>query len=85
MKKIESRKIRILKRVFNSSVATFFAKAFRLINSETPGESDPQIYPEGWTEPYVHYDEQTRVRLQLLELERQKAEAISLARRHTYT
>jgi hypothetical protein len=85
MKKIELRKTGILKRVFNSSVVTSFAKAFRSINSETLGESDSQVYSEELTEPYVHYYEQTRVRLQLLELERQKAEAVSLARRYTYT
>jgi len=84
MKRIELRRIRILKRVFNSSVATSFAKTFGLVNSETHRESDSQVYPEGLTEPYICYEELTRVRLQLLELERQKAEALSFAHRSTY-
>jgi hypothetical protein len=84
MKKIELRKIGILKKVFNNSVATSFAKAFRSIYVETLGESDSQVYSEELTEPYVRYDEQTRVRLQLLELERQRAEAINLVRRSTF-
>jgi hypothetical protein len=81
MKKIELRKMRTLERVFNNSVATSFAKAFRSIYSETLGESDSQVYSEELTEPYIPYDELRRVRLQLLELERQKAEAVDLARR----
>nr|MDO8132621.1 hypothetical protein [Candidatus Njordarchaeum guaymaensis] len=83
MKKIELRKIRILRRAFFSWAATSFAKAFRSTNSETLEESDSQVYPKELAEPYVRYDEQTRARLQLLELERQKAEAISLVRRRT--
>lgn len=85
MKKLELRKIGILKRVFNGSVATSIAKAFRSINSETLGESDLQVYSEELTEPYIPYDELKRARLQLLELERQKAEAVDLAHRRTYT
>ena len=85
MKKLESRKMEILKRVTNSSVATSIAKAFRSINSETLGESDSQVYSGELTEPYIGYCEQKRVRLQLFELERQKAEAGSFARRLSYT
>jgi hypothetical protein len=84
MKKLELRKIGILKRVFNNSVATSIAKAFRLINSETLGESDSQVYSEEFTEPYILYDELKKVRLQLLELEKQKAEAVDFARHRTY-
>ena len=85
MRQVELRKIRVLKRVLNSSVAAYFARAFGLINSETLRESNLQTYPEKLIEPYIAYDEQKRAKLQLLELERQKAEAINSTRRCTYT
>jgi len=85
MRKIESRKMEILKRVTSSSVAASIAKAFRSISSATLGESDSQVYSGELTEPYIHYDEQKKVMLQLFELERQKAEAVSFARRLNYT
>jgi hypothetical protein len=84
MRKVELRKIGVLKRVLNSSVAAYFARAFELIKSETLRESNSQTYPE-LIDPYVAYDEQKRVKLQLLEFERQKAEAINSTRHHTYT
>jgi len=83
MKKIELRKIRILRRVFSRSVATSFARASRPISGESLGELDSQVHPTELTEPYIPYDEQVRVRIQLLELEGQRAGAIILARRPT--
>jgi len=84
MKRIKLRTIRIWKRALSSSTATSFTRALELINSRTSGESDSQYCPEEFTGPYTPYDEQTRTRLQLLKLEKQRAEAIDLARRRTY-
>lgn len=85
MKRIKSKKIGILKRTFNSSAATSFARALKLIDNKPLIESVSQTYPKELPRPYIPYDELRRVRLQLLELERQRAEAIRLARRRTYT
>ena len=84
MKRIKSKKIGILKRAFSSSAATSFARALRLINNKPLMESDSQTYLKEIPEPYIHYDELRKVRLQLLELERQRAEAICLARHRNY-
>ncbi len=80
MKKLELRRIGILKRVFNNPVATSFAKAFRSIYRQPLEESNSRVYSEELTEPYIPYDELKRVRLQLFELERQRAEATNLVR-----
>jgi hypothetical protein len=85
MKRHKLKKIGILKRAFNSSVATSFARALRLINNKPFMESGSQTYLKELPKPYIPYDELRTVRLQLLELERQRAEAICLARRHFYT
>jgi hypothetical protein len=82
LRKIQFGKIRILNRVLNSSMTMPFAKALRLINDRADGESSLQVYPDGLTSSCLRYDEELRASLQLVELERQKANAISLARVH---
>jgi len=85
MKRIKSKKIGNLKKVFNSSAATSLARALRLINDKPLMESGSQTHPKELPQLYIPYDELRRAKLQLLELERQRAEAIRLARRRTYT
>ncbi len=80
MRKIELRKTRILKRILNSSAATSIAKAFRSINSETPDGSDSQGYSVSSTGPYLHYDEQKRVKLQMLKIDRKENDAFNITR-----
>jgi hypothetical protein len=85
MRRSELRKNKILKRVFNSSVATSFARTLRLVGSETQGKPNSRVYLEKLTKPYIPYEDQTKIKIQLLEVEKQKAEAISLVQRHNYT
>jgi hypothetical protein len=85
MKRIKSKKIGILRRVFDSSAVTSFTRKLRLINNKPLMESGLQTYRKELPEPYITYDGLKRVRLQLLELERQQVETICLVRHRTPT
>jgi hypothetical protein len=81
MKGFQFKKIRILERAINSSAVTSLARALRLINNEPPPSLHSQTNAKELSEFYVPYDGLRRMRLQTLEVERQRAEAISLLRR----
>lgn len=83
MKRFRVRKIRILERAIHSSAVTSLARALRLINNESPSGLDSQTNAKELLESYMPYDELRRIRLQIFEVERQRAEAISLTRRRT--
>jgi hypothetical protein len=85
MKKFQVKKIRILERAIHSSAVTSLARALRLINNESPSDLHSQTHTKELLESYIPYDELRKIRLQILEVERQKAEAISLTRRRTCT
>lgn len=83
MRRIESRRKRFLERVLIGPVAASVARVFRPINHPTLGEPGLRGYSEKSADRYVHHGEQTRVRLELLGMERHKAEGVDLARRCT--
>ena len=83
MKRFQVRKIRILEKAIHSSAVTSIARALRLINNESLSSLHSQTYAKELLESYMPYDELRRIRLQIFEMERQRAEAISLIRRRT--
>lgn len=84
MKGFRVKKARILERAFNNSAVTSLARALRLINNESHLDSHSQTHAKDLLESYMPYDKLRRIRLQMLETERQQAEAISLLRRRMY-
>jgi len=84
MKRFRVKKTRILERAFNSSAVTSLARALRLIHNEPHSGSHSQTQTTKLLEPYMPYDEIRRIRLQMLEVERQQAEAISHLRHRSH-
>jgi hypothetical protein len=85
MKGFRVKKIRILERIFNSSAVTSFVRALRLIDNEPHSGLHSQTHAKELLESYMPYDELRRIRLHMLEVERQQAEAIKLLRSRTCT
>ena len=83
MKKVKLRRIEILKRAFNNLIAASFVRPVGMIESKL-AESDLACLKET-PETYIRYDELRGIRLQLLDLERQRAEAICLFYHRNYT
>jgi len=84
MKGFQLKRTRILERAFNNPAVTSLARALRLINNESPPSLHSQSHANELLESYIPYDELRRIRLHMLEVERQRSEAISLLRRRTY-
>ena len=84
MKGFRVKKIKILERAFNSSAVASFVGALRLIDNKPHSGLHSQTHAKELLESYIPYDELRRIRLQILEVERQRAEAISLLRHRTY-
>jgi hypothetical protein len=80
MKKSELGMIGILKRALSRSSAASFIRSLKLIGDKPQLGSDLQTFPNELPELYIPYDELMKIRLHLLELERQRAEAICVAR-----
>jgi len=78
MKGFRVKKIRILERAFHNSAVTSFARALRLISNESHSGLHSETHAKELLESYMPYDELRRIRLQMLEVERQQAEAIRL-------
>jgi hypothetical protein len=85
MKKAELRKNGILKRVFTSRTATSLSEMLKSVHAVTLDEFDPQLHVAKLADRYVYYDERKKIRVHLLELERQRVEAAAVGRRSTFT
>jgi hypothetical protein len=85
MKGFRVKKIRILERAFNSSAVASFVGALRLIDNEPHSGLHSQTHAKELLESYMPHDDLRRIRLHMLEVERQKAEAIRLLRSRTCT
>ncbi len=84
MKKVRINRTCVFKRLFGGSAPTSFVRALRLANSKPVPETIFMAYPDESSGPYISYDELRKIKLQLLDLERQRAEAISHYRRQAF-
>jgi hypothetical protein len=83
MKKPALEKTHTLSRTLYSQLASSFKRALRIIGAESESTSNSQVYMKGLSETFFAYDGLQRMNAHLLEVERQKAEALQCIRRHS--
>jgi len=80
MKKCDMRKTGTSTKTSHNGLGTFLTRIFRIIPDECNSTSRLQISNKTLLESLLTYDEIQKIKLQLLEIEKQRAEAIRVVR-----
>jgi len=83
MKKINSRRMNIIKAWFHSQLVMSFKRTFGIISGESESTSDLQVSVKRLPQVSLAYNGHQGMNVQLLEMQVHKAEAMQLIRERT--